>query len=198
MKKMLFYLLIFGFIGTANAVTINFDDLNATSTTSGHFINDLATNYQGFTWDTNWLVGNNTMIKGQSAPDSTFDVPSLQNAAWNNDADALLSLSNGTDFNFISASFAGFKGFESDTITVKGYNNGGLIGTVSANLSTDGSFSVLNANLNGVDQLDFITGTTGRWLMDDFVYTAVPVPAAAWLFGSGLLGLIGIARRNKL
>jgi len=27
--------------------------------------------------------------------------------------------------------------------------------------------------------------------------TVVPVPAAVWLFGSGLLGLIGIARRNK-
>jgi len=26
--------------------------------------------------------------------------------------------------------------------------------------------------------------------------TAVPVPAAAWLFGSGLLGLVGIARRR--
>ena len=26
---------------------------------------------------------------------------------------------------------------------------------------------------------------------------AVPVPAAAWLFGSGLLGLIGVARRGK-
>jgi len=26
--------------------------------------------------------------------------------------------------------------------------------------------------------------------------SAVPVPAAVWLFGSGLLGLIGIARRK--
>jgi hypothetical protein len=26
---------------------------------------------------------------------------------------------------------------------------------------------------------------------------AVPVPAAVWLFGSGLLGLVGIARRKK-
>ena len=26
--------------------------------------------------------------------------------------------------------------------------------------------------------------------------TVVPVPAAAWLFGSGLLGLVGLARRK--
>jgi hypothetical protein len=25
----------------------------------------------------------------------------------------------------------------------------------------------------------------------------VPVPAAAWLFGSGLLGLVGVARRKQ-
>lgn len=30
-----------------------------------------------------------------------------------------------------------------------------------------------------------------------FQGTVVPVPAAAWLFGSGLLGLVGIARRKK-
>jgi hypothetical protein len=27
--------------------------------------------------------------------------------------------------------------------------------------------------------------------------SAVPVPAAVWLFGSGLLGLIGVARRKS-
>jgi hypothetical protein len=27
--------------------------------------------------------------------------------------------------------------------------------------------------------------------------SAIPVPAAVWLFGSGLLGMIGIARRKK-
>ena len=42
---------------------------------------------------------------------------------------------------------------------------------------------------------------TGRaWAVADgdvFVST-VPVPAAIWLFGSGLIGLVGIARRKKL
>jgi hypothetical protein len=32
---------------------------------------------------------------------------------------------------------------------------------------------------------------------DDFRITLVPVPAAVWLFGSGLIGLIGVARRKK-
>jgi len=27
--------------------------------------------------------------------------------------------------------------------------------------------------------------------------STVPVPAAAWLFGSGLIGLVGLARRKK-
>lgn len=34
-----------------------------------------------------------------------------------------------------------------------------------------------------------------NWVYAD--WSVVPVPAAVWLFGSGLLGLIGIARRKK-
>jgi hypothetical protein len=32
--------------------------------------------------------------------------------------------------------------------------------------------------------------------MDDLEVNPVPIPAAVWLLGSGLLGLIGIRRRN--
>lgn len=34
----------------------------------------------------------------------------------------------------------------------------------------------------------------GAW--DSLTLTAVPVPAAVWLFGSGLLGLVGVTRRK--
>jgi len=33
--------------------------------------------------------------------------------------------------------------------------------------------------------------------VDVQVVPAVPVPAAVWLFGSGLLGLVGVARRRQ-
>jgi len=35
------------------------------------------------------------------------------------------------------------------------------------------------------------------WGLDNVRVDAVPVPAAVWLFGSGLLGLIGVARKKK-
>ena len=34
------------------------------------------------------------------------------------------------------------------------------------------------------------------WAVRSGDVAAVPIPAAAWLFGSGLLGLIGVARRK--
>ncbi len=47
---------------------------------------------------------------------------------------------------------------------------------------------------NGV----FPGGGNDRFFIDNLSADAVvPVPAAAWLFGSGLIGLIGLARRKK-
>jgi len=41
--------------------------------------------------------------------------------------------------------------------------------------------------------------TLSAWaVIDGDVPAVVPVPAAMWLFGSGLLGLVGVARRKKV
>ena len=55
------------------------------------------------------------------------------------------------------------------------------------------SFNMSNGNQTGNAK----TNTHYAWAVHDGDVSAVPVPAAVWLFGSGLLGLIGLARRKK-
>ena len=52
------------------------------------------------------------------------------------------------------------------------------------------------ANPDGVLGVGMIDGAFVGFNAN-FDFTAVPVPAAVWLFGSGLLGLVGVARRRK-
>ena len=59
-----------------------------------------------------------------------------------------------------------------------------FIGGESISVGVEGSLSDF---VYGLDTFMPITIST----------SAVPVPAAVWLFGSGLLGLVGIARRKK-
>jgi len=53
----------------------------------------------------------------------------------------------------------------------------------------------------GFIQTQGLTGATpiqtAHFSIDTFSMSVIPVPAAAWLFGSGLLGLVGMARRKK-
>jgi hypothetical protein len=39
--------------------------------------------------------------------------------------------------------------------------------------------------------------TTGEYLVANSVSSAVPIPAAVWLFGSGLIGLAGVAKNKN-
>jgi hypothetical protein len=56
-------------------------------------------------------------------------------------------------------------------------------GVMGLPMATGGPFAGFNANFNAN--------------MSPFPASSVPVPAAVWLFGSGLLGLAGIARRKQ-
>jgi hypothetical protein len=59
--------------------------------------------------------------------------------------------------------------------------------TIGGSPMIDGPFDGYNANFD-------VTSIHIDNIIPD---TVVPVPAAVWLFGSGLLGLVGIARRKK-
>ena len=81
-----------------------------------------------------------------------------------------------------------------------------VIGVTTGN--TTEFFNVSNLDVNSAEDLYF-QGFTSRDKTYDMYYTAVdigspnspavspvPVPAAVWLMGSGLLGLVGVARRK--
>lgn len=60
----------------------------------------------------------------------------------------------------------------------------------------DARYSAVGSGFGFPDQTD--PGTDGAaFLGGNFQLTAVPLPAAAWLFGSGVIGLAGLARRRS-
>ena len=74
--------------------------------------------------------------------------------------------------------------FDFNPLTFDGSNHNGF-------LMTDGLFAG--------DLLEFHASSSLLAIIDNPfpVYSPVPAPAAIWLFGSGFLSLIGLARRKK-
>lgn len=86
------------------------------------------------------------------------------------------------------------------SITLSGDNSFSLGVDWGAGYFGDTNFSLLSSPdtylvvFDGIDGLgDRISGNT---LAVDLA--PIPVPAAAWLFGTGLLGIVGIARRRRI
>jgi hypothetical protein len=74
------------------------------------------------------------------------------------------------------------------------YNaNSGTPDNVDPRITWNSYAYCLTTTLTSCDNL---VGTERTW-MANFDIAPVPIPAAVWLFGSGLLGLVGIARRKK-
>lgn len=71
--------------------------------------------------------------------------------------------------------------------------NDGIAGVFTGEIlsSQNGGSSWFSSNQYGFDYVSFDGSVSGN-----VTVSAVPVPATAWLFGSGLLGLIGVARRK--
>ena len=91
-------------------------------------------------------------------------------------------------------------------------NFGAGAGQFAYNLGT-GYLQVTTANANALSQASaWLSTLNAGWTPlnnvyalinervpgQDFVVQVVPIPAAAWLLGSGLLGLFGLARRKKV
>jgi hypothetical protein len=71
------------------------------------------------------------------------------------------------------------------------YSDSGGVRTLTPGATGTGT------SFGGVTMINGFSGQTPGINMTTPAPSAVPVPAAAWLFGSGLLGLVGVARRKK-
>ena len=66
-----------------------------------------------------------------------------------------------------------------------------------------GATALVSISLDPAETVGFTSGSGDIKVIPNSNYsllitpTAVPIPAAMWLFGSGLLGLVGMARRKK-
>jgi len=100
------------------------------------------------------------------------------------DSASVIDVGGGTlNFKITGGSFLDTK--HPDLLTFFGLPTGDYVGGFNISFSTSGTPSVGDAF------------TSNELFSGDVVNSPVPVPAAAWLFGSGLLGLVGIARRKK-
>jgi len=98
----------------------------------------------------------------------------------------------------VGLTFADLAGFQISAPSVAELNAGwaGLGSGAPRELGTNVAYGV---NWVFGDTLsNYVSDSLGYVVGNDASVSTVPVPAAAWLFGSALLGLAGIKRRNKV
>lgn len=115
-----------------------------------------------------------------------------------------ITSASGTPFQFESLLGLNVGSAFAIAIVVEGILGGKSIGSESLSVAPEGGWETLTASTLSGKNLDTLTITlpgaplTGaRALVDDITLTSVPLPAAAWLFGSALMGVAGIGYRNR-
>ena len=180
---------------------------NMTDTTTAGYTNQFsAITGGGVNGSANYAIGNPGAY-GVSRLD--FATPSIvEGAYFTNTTYAYLSMRDGDSF----AKQFGIGDFF--TLTVTGLDAAdNVTGSVNISLARDinlvdmwiwndlmqlGVVSALEFSLSSSDVGVYGMNTPAYFAMDNLTaVSAVPVPAAVWLFGSGLLGLVGIARRKS-
>lgn len=183
-------------INIAQSSVLNFDDVTDESEAA------IANGYGGLDWSNFW-VQNPELSQIADFDSGLYNgVVSQGYTAFNVDG-ASATLSSSTPFSFNSAYFAAASRWGLE-ITLTGYLNGIQQGNSQQIVVNTDAAQFFSFDFSGIDSLHFVAnggeeylGSGYHFTMDNVTINAVPVPAAAWLFGSGLIGFIGLNRRTS-
>ena len=136
-----------------------------------------------------WLsdpVWTNTDAPGNNKDDIVFKLASKSSGA-----------PGGQNIDWAVSHKSGATAYKLDASSPSPFN--GLNSGESLQIEWDftGNFDMFIADINGGDSRFSVHVHDCFGSNSCSAVSAVPVPAAAWLFGSGLLGLAGVARRKK-
>ena len=141
---------------------------------------------------------NNVGVRSNTAGDGTNMDGGAAGDATDLDEGILFTFDQVVTLTFVN--FDSFSGSDDFNLTVDGISllvdhnqtDSDVPGIVSNTLVADHfDFSVV-----GTEFLIWADGSSDSFRIDSLRASAVPVPAAAWLFGSGLLALFGVSRRK--
>ncbi len=184
-------LIIFG-AQASSAVVLTFDDVPGGSIQNQY--GDMPT-YKSFDFSStlDWIDVSGPNKWNYGARSGDFAILN------NNSGTGTITATNNTDFTFNGLWAKKWStppdsgGADSLFGTLSGYNNNKPVWSVDTSLN--GSYKFFGPQAGLIDELKLDFGN--NFLVDDItVLNAVPVPAAIWLFGSGLIVLIGATRRK--
>jgi hypothetical protein len=183
----------------AHAVTVNFDEISLPSSGIGTVTNQYSG--QGITFGSGFGVLN--LLSG------TVTIPSSPNYAYLNATTETTLTFNGVtnSFGFTTLGLNANSGFFSGMTVTGKSSTGATLFTQTFNPSAAGAAVTGSPqvwNVPGIASVVFqrIDGANGPAIagFDNLTFntpTAVPVPAAVWLFGSGLATLFATRRNRK-
>lgn len=176
------------FVSTASAVTVPDEDFEN--------IGGLIGNGLGVT---NFNVGTASFSGGVSGIARIFELYNSGNHAWMVFGGETGTIQLGPNTTGVSFYVKAFSGADEDSIITAFDGTNSVLKTMSVS-RFDPSFAKFTVT-GLIDRIEYTNNDSDNSRMnslDDFSVTTVPVPAAFWLFGTAILGIIRLQKRRIL